>query len=144
LEGHFKVESFPSPESLFQAVEGEEGIGLLGLENPFLLKIKGETSHPQLDILTLHQVVLEGMLGVDNFNLCYISDEESVCSLIQAGEFQIAFLLPPLKVEELMNIADAGIRLPGKATYFYPKPPTGLVLRPLEPDQFGSINIRNI
>ncbi len=47
-------------------------------------------------------------------------------------EYQLAFLLSPVKVEEIKAIADAGERMPRKSTYFYPKPPAGLVFRRLE------------
>ena len=35
--------------------------------------------------------------------------------------------------EQLMAVAEAGLRMPTKSTYFYPKVLTGLVLNPLEP-----------
>ena len=41
-------------------------------------------------------------------------------------------LLAAVAAKDLQRVADAGERLPQKSTYFYPKVPTGLVLRPLD------------
>ena len=43
-----------------------------------------------------------------------------------------AFLLPPTRVERVRSVIRAGGVLPQKSTYFWPKPRTGMVLRPLD------------
>ena len=43
-----------------------------------------------------------------------------------------ALLLRAVDPETLRRVADAGERLPQKTTYFYPKVPAGLVVRPLD------------
>lgn len=48
-----------------------------------------------------------------------------------AGEAGAAFLLPPLPVDRVLELARSGIRLPPKSTYFWPKLPSGLVFRTL-------------
>jgi uncharacterized protein (DUF1015 family) len=45
-----------------------------------------------------------------------------------------AILLPPTKLEEVKAVSDAGQIMPPKSTYFAPKVPTGVVLRPMEGD----------
>jgi uncharacterized protein (DUF1015 family) len=42
-----------------------------------------------------------------------------------------AVLLRPVEAQTLKKVADSWERLPQKTTYFYPKVPAGLVLRPL-------------
>lgn len=49
-----------------------------------------------------------------------------------AGRAGTAFLLPPLAVERVLEIADGEGRLPPKSTYFWPKLPSGLLFRTLE------------
>ncbi|WP_325050820.1 DUF1015 domain-containing protein [Actinomadura spongiicola] len=44
-----------------------------------------------------------------------------------------AVVLNPLRVEDVLAVADAGERVPRKSTSFGPKPRTGLVLRLLDP-----------
>lgn len=43
-----------------------------------------------------------------------------------------AFLLPPLPVARVLDVARAGGRLPPKSTYFWPKLPSGLLFRTLD------------
>ena len=38
----------------------------------------------------------------------------------------------PVPVTRVLDVADAGERMPQKSTFFYPKVPTGLVFNPLE------------
>ena len=52
-------------------------------------------------------------------------------SRVLNGEYQITFLLRPVKAETIKAIADAGERMPRKSTYFYPKAPAGLVVNSL-------------
>jgi uncharacterized protein (DUF1015 family) len=47
---------------------------------------------------------------------------------VREGSVDIVFFLNPTKVIEMKDVALAGERMPQKATYFYPKLVTGLVL----------------
>jgi uncharacterized protein (DUF1015 family) len=51
-----------------------------------------------------------------------------------ARDFGTAFviLLPPTKLSDVKTVSDAGQIMPPKSTFFAPKVPTGVVLRPLE------------
>jgi uncharacterized protein (DUF1015 family) len=43
-------------------------------------------------------------------------------------------LLNPTRIDQVRRIADAGLIMPRKATYFYPKVISGLVLNSLAPE----------
>ncbi len=49
-------------------------------------------------------------------------------------ESGVAFLLNPVRVDEVLQLADRGERLPQKSTFFHPKLATGLVFHPLRPE----------
>ena len=49
---------------------------------------------------------------------------------MRSGEATAAFLLNALEVDAVVRAAQAGLVLPQKSTYFYPKVYTGLVIRP--------------
>jgi uncharacterized protein (DUF1015 family) len=51
--------------------------------------------------------------------------------MVQHGGAAVAVLLNPTRVEQVFAVADAGDVMPPKSTYFVPKVPSGLVLRPL-------------
>ncbi len=93
----------------------------------------------ELDVFILHQVILRQMLGLDSPEreeecLKYTRDGLEAISLVDAGEYQLAFLLNPTPISSVLSVADAGVRMPPKSTYFYPKTPTGLVINPLWDD----------
>ena len=50
---------------------------------------------------------------------------------VDRGDFDVCFILNPTSVEQVRNVADKGLVMPRKATYFFPKVITGLVINPL-------------
>ena len=64
--------------------------------------------------------------------MSYSPDLEAVVDSVQSGRAQMAFLLAPAHPMLVKKIADQHERMPRKSTYFYPKPPTGLVAYPLD------------
>ncbi len=51
---------------------------------------------------------------------------------VAKGEAQAAVLLRPATVAQIAAVGRGGDRMPPKTTFFYPKPATGLVFRPLD------------
>jgi uncharacterized protein (DUF1015 family) len=66
--------------------------------------------------------------------LDYTRDGLEALSKVDAGEYQLAFLLNPTPISRMLGVADEGVKMPPKSTYFYPKTPTGLVINPLWDD----------
>lgn len=62
--------------------------------------------------------------------ITYEHDQERAMAAASGGEVD-AILLAPVSARDLQRVADAWEKLPEKTTYFYPKVPAGLVLRPL-------------
>ena len=87
----------------------------------------------RLDVAILHKVVLERILGIDAETLArgthveYTHTAEEAVKLLDEGKGQIAFLLNPTGVDEVLAVADAGEPMPQKSTDFYPKLLSGLV-----------------
>jgi len=88
-----------------------------------------------LDVSIVDHVILEEMLGLsgggEEVLLSFSYDYEDAVGRVLDQEYQLAFLLSPVKVEVVKAIADGGDRMPHKSTYFYPKLPSGLVFRRL-------------
>jgi uncharacterized protein (DUF1015 family) len=61
----------------------------------------------------------------------YNSWQEGV-QAVAAERAQAVVLLRPVTVAQISEWAHAGRRMPPKSTYFYPKPRTGMVFRPLD------------
>jgi uncharacterized protein (DUF1015 family) len=62
--------------------------------------------------------------------IAYEHDQQAAVAATETGA--TAVLLRAVDPETLRRVADAGERLPQKTTYFYPKVPAGLVVRPLD------------
>ena len=62
--------------------------------------------------------------------IAYEHDMNAALAATETGA--TAVLLRPVDAETLRRVADAGERLPQKTTYFFPKVPAGLVVRPLD------------
>ncbi|HEY2804131.1 MAG TPA: hypothetical protein VGJ67_09480, partial [Actinomycetota bacterium] len=77
----------------------------------------------------LHQALLA---DVDPSDLRYVADAAEAEAMVRRGEAQTAYLLPATTVGRIRDVVDAGRRLPEKSTYFWPKPRTGMVIRPLD------------
>ena len=92
----------------------------------------------RLDVNVLQYGVLQDVFGIDEPMLkegnvvTYTQDAREAAQAVSSGQARIAFLLNPTPVSAVMAVADAGARMPQKSTYFYPKLPTGLVMRALD------------
>lgn len=62
--------------------------------------------------------------------IAYEHDTNAALAATETGA--TAVLLRAVNPETLRRVADAGERLPPKTTYFYPKVPAGLLVRPLD------------
>lgn len=91
-------------------------------------------AYRELDVSILHQLILEGLLGIDKENmanqknLTYTRDSQEAIRLVDQGEGNCAFLINPTRVDEIAAVAGAGEKMPQKSTYFYPKIITGHVM----------------
>jgi len=64
--------------------------------------------------------------------LRYTPDAEEARQAAWKGRCAFALILPATSLEEVRRVADAGQIMPPKSTFFAPKVPTGVVLRPLD------------
>jgi uncharacterized protein (DUF1015 family) len=86
-----------------------------------------------LDVARVESLVVKQILGaaVSTPIVRYVPDAKQALDTVQHGGAAMAVLLNPTKVEQVFAVADAGDVMPPKSTYFIPKVPSGLVLRPL-------------
>ncbi|MFA4904917.1 MAG: DUF1015 domain-containing protein [Candidatus Margulisiibacteriota bacterium] len=106
---------------------------LLALRNVEAVDVLVEEEKPEawkrLDVTILRALVLERILNVPNEEyLAFTKDADEAIAKVKSGEFQIAFLLNPTQVSDILTIAGKFEKMPQKSTYFYPKLLTGLVM----------------
>ncbi len=91
-----------------------------------------------LDVVLLHRLILEKGLGISaeavaaERNVAYEREMDRAIAAVDQGLSQITFLLNPVRVQQVMEIALGGDVLPQKSTDFYPKLLSGLVIYRVE------------
>jgi uncharacterized protein (DUF1015 family) len=91
-----------------------------------------------LDVVQLHKCLLEGVLNIseaairDQQNVSYCREAAEALQQVRTGKAQIAFLMNPVRMSQVRDIAFAGEVLPQKSTDFYPKLLSGLTIYDLE------------
>ena len=91
-----------------------------------------------LDDMQLHDIIFREILKIDTRkkeNQEYVSykvNSEEAMKMVDSGKYDVAFFMNPTKIKEVRRLAGMGIRLPQKATFFYPKLLSGLVINKFE------------
>jgi uncharacterized protein (DUF1015 family) len=91
-----------------------------------------------LDIVQLHKLVLERALDImpeaisEQTNVHYLRDAAEAIDQVERNEANVAFLVNPVTLDELREVAFAGEVMPQKSTDFYPKLLSGLTIYALD------------
>ena len=94
-----------------------------------------------LDVAVLDQVVLRNLLGLsDQFlanerNISFMHDFAEALGAVKSGKYDAGFFINSTRIDQVREVANAGLVMPHKSTYFYPKVTSGLVINPLSPDE---------
>jgi uncharacterized protein (DUF1015 family) len=153
-EAYFEIENLGkiAVEEMIDRLQGEAAAGTAFVAvtsgGRYLLKgrpaaiAEGLRELPErrrrLDIVRLHTLVLEGMLGIgqeavrEQRNLRYVREAAEAVEPIAEGRANIAFLVNPVKLDQLREVAFAGDAMPPKSTDFYPKLLSGLAIYGLD------------
>jgi len=95
-------------------------------------------SQQYLDVVQLHKCLLEGALRLseesirEQQNLSYVRDTAEAIERVRSGAANVAFLMNPMRIKQVRDLAFAGEVLPQKSTDFYPKLLSGLTIYALE------------
>jgi uncharacterized protein (DUF1015 family) len=93
-----------------------------------------------LDVAVLHRLLLERCLGITEdavkheSNIQYVRELEAALKTVSDGEADVAFLLNPVRLDQMRDIVYEGNVMPQKSTDFYPKVLSGLVMYSLDDD----------
>ena len=91
-----------------------------------------------LDVVQLHKCLLEGCLEIseeairNQQNVAYFRETAEALARVRDGGMQMAFLMNPVRIGQVRDIAFAGEVLPQKSTDFYPKLLSGLTIYALD------------
>lgn len=92
-----------------------------------------------LDVSLLQDRLLAPLLGIDDpresNRIDFIGGIHGTAELkrrVDSGEASVAFSLHPTTIDQLMSVADAGLLMPPKSTWFEPKLRSGLLVNTLD------------
>jgi uncharacterized protein (DUF1015 family) len=91
----------------------------------------------RLDTAVLEALILKGVLGMTEDDISHLDGlgysrtDDEARELVLSGAYDCAFFLRSSPVRQVQEIAAAGVNMPPKSTFFYPKVPTGLLFNPL-------------
>ena len=148
---YFDIQDLGAVTDVSQAVQqlreaGQDRTALLAVtaQNAFLLRARDNSpvaalqgvseQQRKLDVVQLHKLMLEEIIGMSEEDiraqkyLKYIRDAEEAVNDVRSGGAQIAFLMNPVRMEQVRDIAFAGEVMPQKSTDFYPKMLSGLTI----------------
>jgi len=153
--GAYLRETFEITEIGTDALRPPDGDGPLTMgyldafhQQPYRLVLKDQAiadaalaDYPEpyrhLDTAVLEALIFKGVLGMTEDDISHLdglgysrTDAEAL-ELVQSKEFDCAFFLRGSPVQQVQEIAAAGVNMPPKSTFFYPKVPTGLMFNPL-------------
>ncbi|MFA5339682.1 MAG: DUF1015 domain-containing protein [Candidatus Omnitrophota bacterium] len=97
-----------------------------------LIKSGNSDYWKNLDVVVLHRLVFDKALGIRGKEaerrISFTRDPRAALEWAAQGKGRAAFFLSPPALDEIKNIVKRQERMPHKTTYFYPKPPSGLVI----------------
>ncbi len=92
-----------------------------------------------LDVTVLTHLIMMRLMGFDQAfmddatKLAYRTTTRDALQAVMEGHAEIAFVLNPTRIEQVRNVAENGLIMPRKSTYFYPKVISGQVFNRLRP-----------
>jgi uncharacterized protein (DUF1015 family) len=150
LRDNFEVAALPDTGALEPDADGELKLGYIDshFKRPYMLTLKSQeladaalpdhaAPYRRLNTAVLEAMVLKGTLGMSDEQidrlegLRYARDKNEALGLVERGDYDVAFFMAPLPIEQVRAVAATGENMPPKSTYFFPKVPTGLVFNPL-------------
>ena len=154
LRKYFDVENLGPGISTKDVIErlrraGQERTALLAVtrDSAYLLRalpdqqsgaLQGQSARQrELDVVQLHKLVLEETLGMseedirNQKHLKYVREAQEAVDEVRRGA-NVAFLMNPVRMQQVREIAFSGEVLPQKSTDFFPKLLSGLTIYSLE------------
>jgi uncharacterized protein (DUF1015 family) len=105
-----------------------------------LVQLDFSSAWKLLDVNILNTLILEQILGITeeqlslSTSISYTKDVDEALARVRSGQMQVALVLNPTALTDVITIAENDEKMPRKSTHFYPKPVSGLVFYPMDPD----------
>ena len=151
VKKYYDIDKYNSKEEFLEKIEQENkkqittGLILKNSNDFYVLKLKEgikETIQApkelqNIDLVALHELILKKELDFSQDELMAqkgikYEKRESIAFDAINKEASAVFIMAYPKMDDILNVSNAGLRMPQKSTYFYPKLLSGLVINPLD------------
>jgi len=136
VAGRYLMPADRAGAALTVLFSGGEEVGLALRPDADLSDVRDLPDHPAVrglavtiaDVIAIRTVVAGRAGGAPT--LGYTPDAAEARAAARGARCAFAVLLPATRLDEVRRVADAGQVMPQKSTFFAPKVPTGVVIRP--------------
>jgi uncharacterized protein (DUF1015 family) len=146
LSEFFQIKELADREELLSLMKSNSTRHIFGLydgKTYFLKLIKDDLieknidldkplAYKRLDVTILKYLILKPLFGDSETGVQYTIKINEAYDLVNEKKFELAIFVNPLKINELLEVASKGEKMPQKSTYFYPKVLSGLVIHNFE------------
>jgi uncharacterized protein (DUF1015 family) len=119
--------SGPNPSFGLFFKDDKTHLYILSQEKPFFKDKGTPESLRKLSVTIAHTGILKGLFGIKDEEIGFVNEVSEAVQLVNEGKSDLALFVPPTTVDEVRDVADRGLYMPPKSTYFFPKLLTGLV-----------------
>ena len=121
-----------SLDETLSALSGRVAAGAYRAGQFQVLPLEGEVA-----VMELHRQVIDNILGKRSAEeyISYTRDPEEAVRWVDSGAGVAAFFLDTPDLKAVLRAAREGKTMPQKTTYFFPKPPSGMMFHRLDRDR---------
>ena len=139
-------------KQMYTQGRGKTVLGLFHGRSDFLYLLEKRPDHKQsaalmkwpdllrdIDTVALNSFILQDVLGFSDDDLDdpnkigFTNDARAAVESVRSGRSALAVLHNPPRMDQIRAVADAGLIMPRKSSFFHPKIVTGLVFHPVNP-----------
>lgn len=130
----FEVHEIDTQANLMAKLDTLKGkspaIGMYTADDRYRLLIPHSSTAGHLDVTLVQETVIKGLFQIEVMAeyIRYTAYADDAVAHVKGGSGRVAILMNPTPVEQVLEVAMAGLTMPQKSTYFYPKMATGFVL----------------
>jgi len=130
----FEVHEIDTQAALMAQLDTMRGkspaVGMYTADDTYRLLIPHSTLPNQLDVTLVQETLIKNLFQIETLaeHISYTAYTDDAVAHVKEGTDNVALLMNPTPVEQVLDVAMAGSTMPQKSTYFYPKMATGLVL----------------
>ncbi len=146
LDEYFRTDRIKTKEELTvllaRAGQNEHAFGLYRRDGMWLLRLKNKTlidkvvtegskEYKRLDATILKYFIFDS-IGISSEDIIYTKDMNDIMTMVDERKAEAGFVMNPVRIQQLKEIALNGEKMPPKTTYFYPKLLSGLTVLKFE------------